>query len=326
MMSVRQAFCAITIALCCLCSYVVAAQAEAEAEPLEAKPTELGPGGPPGPGDGHSEVSHCPSGSSPVDAGKSQCAESSGGRERNDDPGTPPGLKEQPPGEVTKTTMDEIREEGSVSSGTKMENAKKNLEVKDAQEESSEDKSKPLAGAVSPASGVPDGSDLDNRSEEEKALGPKGQEGKGSPVAVQGPQGPPGAAAPSPGPTSESPDIKGSGAVSASERQDGDNVRNGNGAAEQPSTGLTSEGGSGNSNATTNENDPSSAGTANSGDDTTTNNEESTTTTTTTTTTLPPEAANKKKGDADSCSSISSSVWVRVPLLIVVTLAWILVC
>ncbi|ORC82034.1 uncharacterized protein TM35_001001060, partial [Trypanosoma theileri] len=40
----------------------------------------------------------------------------------------------------------------------------------------------------------------------------------------------------------------------------------------------------------------------------------------TTTTTLPPELTNNKKGDADSSSSISSSVWVRVPLLIVVTL------
>ncbi|ORC83703.1 uncharacterized protein TM35_000601340, partial [Trypanosoma theileri] len=37
----------------------------------------------------------------------------------------------------------------------------------------------------------------------------------------------------------------------------------------------------------------------------------STTTTTTTTTTLPPELTNNKKGDADSSSSISSSVWVR---------------
>ncbi|ORC81502.1 uncharacterized protein TM35_001151090, partial [Trypanosoma theileri] len=35
-------------------------------------------------------------------------------------------------------------------------------------------------------------------------------------------------------------------------------------------------------------------------------------TTTTTTTTLPPELTNNKKGDADSSSSISSSVWVRV--------------
>ncbi|ORC82229.1 uncharacterized protein TM35_000961080 [Trypanosoma theileri] len=48
--------------------------------------------------------------------------------------------------------------------------------------------------------------------------------------------------------------------------------------------------------------------------------------TTTTTTTLPPEPANNKKGDADSSSIISSSVWMRVPLLIVVTLACILVC
>ncbi|ORC83962.1 uncharacterized protein TM35_000521060 [Trypanosoma theileri] len=51
------------------------------------------------------------------------------------------------------------------------------------------------------------------------------------------------------------------------------------------------------------------------------------TTTTTTKATLPPEPANNnKKGDADSSSSISSYVWVRVPLLIVVTLACILVC
>ncbi|ORC81917.1 uncharacterized protein TM35_001041010, partial [Trypanosoma theileri] len=54
-------------------------------------------------------------------------------------------------------------------------------------------------------------------------------------------------------------------------------------------------------------------------------NEESTTNTTTTTSTLPPELTNNKKGDADSSSSIISSVWVRVPLLIVVTLACILV-
>ncbi|ORC90029.1 uncharacterized protein TM35_000102970 [Trypanosoma theileri] len=60
--------------------------------------------------------------------------------------------------------------------------------------------------------------------------------------------------------------------------------------------------------------------------DTTTDEQSNSTTTTTTTTTLPPEPINNKKGDADSSSSISSSVWVRVPLLIVVTLACILVC
>ncbi|ORC83575.1 uncharacterized protein TM35_000641070 [Trypanosoma theileri] len=65
------------------------------------------------------------------------------------------------------------------------------------------------------------------------------------------------------------------------------------------------------------------------GSESTNNNEgdaDNTETTTTTTTTLPPELTNNKKGDADSSSSISSSVWVRVPLLIVVTLACILVC
>ncbi|ORC83785.1 uncharacterized protein TM35_000571130 [Trypanosoma theileri] len=56
------------------------------------------------------------------------------------------------------------------------------------------------------------------------------------------------------------------------------------------------------------------------------NTDTTTTNTTTTTTTLPPELTNNKKGDADSSSSISSSVWVRVPLLIVVTLSCILVC
>ncbi|ORC90046.1 uncharacterized protein TM35_000103140, partial [Trypanosoma theileri] len=55
-------------------------------------------------------------------------------------------------------------------------------------------------------------------------------------------------------------------------------------------------------------------------------NTETTTEESTTTTTLPPELTNNKKGDADSSSSIISSVWVRLPLLIVVTLACILVC
>ncbi|ORC84020.1 uncharacterized protein TM35_000511210 [Trypanosoma theileri] len=64
-----------------------------------------------------------------------------------------------------------------------------------------------------------------------------------------------------------------------------------------------------------------------------TSNEESISTTTTTTNTIPPLPGISNntimpnvKGDADSSSSISSSVWVRVPLLIVVTLACILVC
>ncbi|ORC84258.1 uncharacterized protein TM35_000471530 [Trypanosoma theileri] len=66
-----------------------------------------------------------------------------------------------------------------------------------------------------------------------------------------------------------------------------------------------------------------------------TSNQESisTTTTTTNTNTIPPVPGISNdtimpnvKGDADSSSSISSSVWVRVPLLIMVTLACILVC
>ncbi|ORC84061.1 uncharacterized protein TM35_000501150 [Trypanosoma theileri] len=82
-------------------------------------------------------------------------------------------------------------------------------------------------------------------------------------------------------------------------------------AAEQPSTNRTET--------------ESATGGSDVGNANTTPSEESTTTTTTTTT-LPPELTNNKKGDADSSSSISSSVWVRVPLLIVFTLTCILVC
>ncbi|ORC83139.1 uncharacterized protein TM35_000771010 [Trypanosoma theileri] len=79
--------------------------------------------------------------------------------------------------------------------------------------------------------------------------------------------------------------------------------------------------------ATENTNDTNTSANTNNDTPNTISNEESTTTTTTTTTTLSPELTNNKKGDADSSSSIiSSSVWVRVPLLIMVTLACILVC
>ncbi|ORC84021.1 uncharacterized protein TM35_000511220 [Trypanosoma theileri] len=93
-----------------------------------------------------------------------------------------------------------------------------------------------------------------------------------------------------------------------------------------PSSSSSATASDGGSNPTSTENDNTSStseSTTNTAN--TTNNEESTTTTTTTTT-LPPELTNNKKGDADSSSSISSSVWIRVPLLIVITLACILVC
>ncbi|ORC83576.1 uncharacterized protein TM35_000641080 [Trypanosoma theileri] len=94
------------------------------------------------------------------------------------------------------------------------------------------------------------------------------------------------------------------------------------GDATQPSSDKESNDGSENTN--------TGSGTTSEGDGSTSNQTEgvagNTDTTTITTTTLPPELTNNKKGDADSSSSISSSVWVRVPLLIVVTLACILVC
>ncbi|ORC84435.1 uncharacterized protein TM35_000451730 [Trypanosoma theileri] len=114
-------------------------------------------------------------------------------------------------------------------------------------------------------------------------------------------------------------------AAPAGDPQSGESGRNENGAANTSSpTNSETEGSSGSSAATV-EHERTSA------EDETTGTQEGNVgntdaTTTTTTTTLPPEPANNKKGGADSGSSISSSVWVRVPLLIVVTLACILVC
>ncbi|ORC84023.1 uncharacterized protein TM35_000511240 [Trypanosoma theileri] len=118
MMSIRHLFCVLTIALCCVCSCVVADQAEAEA--LEAKPKQHDSEGPPGPGDGHSEVSPCSSGS-PPGADNSQCLESSG-EEHNDDLVNRDHSQElvQPHSPVIHTNGGH-REEGSVSSGTKDE-------------------------------------------------------------------------------------------------------------------------------------------------------------------------------------------------------------
>ncbi|ORC83380.1 uncharacterized protein TM35_000731040 [Trypanosoma theileri] len=110
----------------------------------------------------------------------------------------------------------------------------------------------------------------------------------------------------------------------AGDSQAGDSTPEESGAIQPSSTSsLTNESAAGSENAIT------GSGSTPEGGESTSNpaNEESTTTTTTTTTTtLSPELTNNKKGDADSSSSISSSVWVRVPLLIVVTLACILVC
>ncbi|ORC90040.1 uncharacterized protein TM35_000103080 [Trypanosoma theileri] len=119
----------------------------------------------------------------------------------------------------------------------------------------------------------------------------------------------------------------------AEERVDVPTAEGGSETATQPSPSpnTSATGSSDVSDATATQNNISSAeseSTNNQNEEGVTGNTDTTTTTntTTTTTTLPPELTNNKKGDADSSSSISSSVWVRVPLLIVVTLACILVC
>ncbi|ORC83159.1 uncharacterized protein TM35_000761040 [Trypanosoma theileri] len=131
--------------------------------------------------------------------------------------------------------------------------------------------------------------------------------------------------APAAKPDPSAPESDGEVSVSKGQPESNSNSADGNGTTENSSSNNSDTGSTSNSDAAKNDNGTSPAGSestsnpsaAGSGD---------TTTTTTTTTTLPPELTNNKKGDADSSSSISSSVWVRVPLLIVVTLACILVC
>ncbi|ORC80672.1 uncharacterized protein TM35_001501020 [Trypanosoma theileri] len=106
----------------------------------------------------------------------------------------------------------------------------------------------------------------------------------------------------------------------------GETAANQRNKATQPSSSSSNKpdtGNAGESETTLTEN-----GTASTERESTNNQEgvESNTDNTTTLTTLPPELTNSKKGDGDSSSSISSSVWVRVPLLIVVTLSCILLC
>ncbi|ORC84404.1 uncharacterized protein TM35_000451420 [Trypanosoma theileri] len=339
MMSVRNVFCVFTIALCCLCSYVVAAQAEAE--DLEAIPTELGSGGPPGRGDGESEASSCPRGLPPVDD-KSQCADISGGRGRNDDHLHPDQSHElvQPLIPVIHTNGGH-REEGSVSSGTEDElneagekAVENNPHVGVVPEREASDitanpdsaRGEPGVTAVdvettsrSRETGPRTTENIDPQIEGGEALGSKAQNEDDSPAAGHGKERQ--ITAEGQAEKLETPpqgrDDRSTGRSTTSSTtaasSTGTEENNGNQHTEEGDNGVQST--SPTSRAPT-EGD-AMRDTAN-----TTNNDESTTTTTT----LPPESINNKKGDADSSSSISSSVWVRVPLLIVVTLACILVC
>ncbi|ORC84089.1 uncharacterized protein TM35_000501430 [Trypanosoma theileri] len=119
MMAIRHLFCVLTIALCCLCSCVVAAE-EAEANALEAKSTELGPDGLPVPGIGKSKTSSCPS-TSPPGADTSQCLKSSGEEDNNDHVNRDHSQELVQPHSPVIHTNGDHREEGTVSSGTKNE-------------------------------------------------------------------------------------------------------------------------------------------------------------------------------------------------------------
>ncbi|ORC83856.1 uncharacterized protein TM35_000551250 [Trypanosoma theileri] len=333
MMSARQAFCAITIALCCLCSYVVAAD-EAEGKALEAKSTELGSDGLPVPGIGKSKTSSCPP-HSPPGADTSECLES-GGEEHNDDHVNRDPSQElvQPHSPVIHTNGDH-REEGSVSSDTKNELTEPGPKEKQVQEDTGRHVNNP--GVDTEKSGVPTSTE-ERRGAGVESLSPSREAGPGGNVHTENEEG-----ALGPGVREEdgsTADGRGKGSQTAAEKAEeqeeshpqGERTENA-GRTEASSTNAVSSTGNEENNvnqqaegngvqSTTETLSAPTEGDAMRDTVNTTNNEESTTTTTTT---LPPELANNKKGNADSSSSISSSVWVRVPLLIVVTLACILV-
>ncbi|ORC84436.1 uncharacterized protein TM35_000451740 [Trypanosoma theileri] len=338
-MSVRHVFCVLTIALSCVCSCVVAddgAQAlKAEKRGSEGVPAHVNevPG-----------ASPCQPGSTIGKDGTSPCLES-GGRGRNDDRVKPPDPQENKPGQVTKNTMDGLREEGSVSSGTKdelteREKVEERIEEVDGRHVTKPGDDPAISGSPTDTESLGDaavdthspsrtpapGGKVQTENKEEEALGPEGQNVDASPAGGRG-----------------------KGSQTAEERKEenledppqGERTEN----ARRTTTSSTTEVGTtvtednnGNQQAegngvpsTSPASPPPTEGVATRDTaNTPNNNKESTSTTTTTTTTttptLPPELTNNKKGDADSSSSIISSVWVRVPLLIVVTLACILVC
>ncbi|ORC84276.1 uncharacterized protein TM35_000471710 [Trypanosoma theileri] len=314
MMAIRHVLCVLTIALSCLCSCVVAADKH---KALEAEDP-------------------CSSGSPTEDAGKSKCAESSG-RGRIDDHVRPDQSQQlvKPHSPVSNTNGDH-REEGSVSSGTKDDLAAPGPEEEQVHEDTGSHVKKPSVDAeksgsltdgeerrgvesLSPSRTPAPGGKVQTENKED-ALGPEGQNVDASPA-----------------------NGRGKGSQTAEERKEEkledppqgeltDNARRTEASPTEVGTTRT-EGNNGNQQAegngvqSTSETSPAPAEDESTRDTANTpSNDEESTSTTTTTTTLPPELTNNKKGDADSSSSISSSVWVRVPLLIVVTLACILVC
>ncbi|ORC80610.1 uncharacterized protein TM35_001531000 [Trypanosoma theileri] len=337
MMSARQAFCVLTIALCCVCSYVVAAD---KGQDLEDKPEEIPPGGPPASGVVLPASSPCPP-DPPGGDGNSQCLESGGGRGNDDhfNPGPRQEL-EKLLSRVINTNGDH-REEGSVSSGTKNELTEPGTEEEQVQEDTGNHDKKPGVDTETP--GVPTSSE-ERRGVGVEILSPSREAGPGGNVHTENEEG---ASVPEvreeDGSTA---DGRGKGSQTAAEKTEeqkeshpqGERTENA-GRTEASSTNEVGTTGNEENNvnqqaegngvqSTSETSPPPTEGDAMRDNVNTTSNEESTTTTTntTTTTTLPPELTNNKKGDADSSSSISSSVWVRVPLLIVVTLSCILVC
>ncbi|ORC82036.1 uncharacterized protein TM35_001001080 [Trypanosoma theileri] len=329
MMSIRRVLCVLTIALYCVCSYVVAA---------EPSPTDLGPKGEGGPDNLHSAASSCPSGSSAVEDGGSHCADSGKGNSLGQSAGLKGPIQQNA---TVNTIKGDHPEAGSVGSDTKHESAEKRQETEEVHKEAtlkgdreaSVDPANPGSSvaevrgpvgvaAPSTSGGSGPASDVDSQRGRED-LGSKAQQGDSSLVAEHEKGGhsdakeekdnletqPQGENGESTGRNTTSSTNEES-TTGTEENNENQQAEEGNGVqSTSPTSPAPTEGDATRDNVNTPNND-----------------EESTTTTTTTTTTLPPELTNNKKGDADSSSSISSSVWVRVPLLIVVTLACILVC
>ncbi|ORC81497.1 uncharacterized protein TM35_001151040 [Trypanosoma theileri] len=337
-MSVRHVPCVLTIALCCVCSCVVA---DDGAQALEANPKQPGSEGLPAHVNEHSGASPCQPGSTVGKDGTSPCLESGGGV-RNDDRVVGGALQDPltHSDQIPKTEITDQPPGGSGLTVAERELSEQVLERKEVGGES-EENLKRAGGAARPdssdgagvsgAAGVaPPSPTRETESggtvklqDKGEALAPAVTEGDDSLAAGHGnerqitaegqaekletpPQERDGAST-GRTTTSSTNEVSSTGTEENNENQQAE----GNGIQ---STSPTSPA-------------PTEGDAMRDTDNTPSNNEESTsTTTTTTTTTLPPELTNNKKGDADSSSSISSSVWVRVPLLIVVTLACILVC
>ncbi|ORC83766.1 uncharacterized protein TM35_000581290 [Trypanosoma theileri] len=324
MMAIRRALCVLTIALCCVCSVVVAAEEEAKVQLGDAalQTTAAGAGGKTVPvrdvlGDTRCETA---TDGGDVETCKAQSQVESPQAEGQQSLLESPSHSHARDGELTQTMTEKENQVNDSKQKSVMEDNSESLE-KDKKHDTHEKGSLPEnhEGELQQKE-VPN--ETSNPSLIAVAATPTV-----TPTVSSSSEPPVGPGAPTSTTAKENDDA----AAAEGERGESGNSAQGGRGVTQPSPPSSSDtGSSGVADATATENNTPSTESESlnnqEGDNATAVPDTNTTTTTTITTTLPPELTNNKKGDADSSSSISSSVWVRVPLLIVVTLACILVC